>query len=95
MKNIIYYTFIVAFASLVSACSVVDLDPSNKYSKDYGYQSQANVELYLNSFYPMIYDFGQFGSNALGGAIPACLTDSPIFSNTEEWFLARETVILS
>lgn len=68
MKNIIYYTFIVAFASLVSACSVVDLDPSNKYSKDYGYQSQANVELYLNSFYPMIYDFGQFGSNALGGS---------------------------
>lgn len=49
-------------------CNAVDLDPNKQYDVSYGFKNTENVELYLNSFYPMIYDFGQFGSNALGGS---------------------------
>ena len=52
----------------ISACNVVDLDPNNKYDSSYGFKDQTNVELYLNSFYPIVGNFGQFGSNALGGS---------------------------
>lgn len=63
IRNII---FVFAAAVLVS-CSVVDLDPNDKYDTSYGFKDQTNVELYLNSFYKIIADYGQFGSNALGG----------------------------
>lgn len=52
---------------MVSACSSVDLCPTNQYDRSYGVSTAANTELYLNSFYPIIRNFGQFGSNALGG----------------------------
>lgn len=52
----------------LAGCNAVDLDPNKQYDVSYGFKNAANVELYLNSFYPMIYDFGQFGSNALGGS---------------------------
>lgn len=51
-----------------TACNVTDLDPNNKYDQAFGFKNQENVELYLNSFYPMTANFGQFGSNALGGS---------------------------
>ena len=51
-----------------AACNVTDLDPNNKYDSSFGFKDQNNVELYLNSFYPMTANFGQFGSNALGGS---------------------------
>lgn len=47
---------------------MTDLDPNNKYDSAFGFKDQTNVELYLNSFYPMTSNFGQFGSNALGGS---------------------------
>lgn len=58
---------ILILLPVLASCNVVELDPNNKYDASYGFKNQANTELYLNSFYPMVYDFGQFGSNALGG----------------------------
>ena len=68
MKKIIYTLVSVILLGGVAACNVTDLDPNNKYGMDYGFKDQANVELYLNSFYPITANFGQFGSNALGGS---------------------------
>ena len=68
MKKIIYTLVSVILLGGVAACNVTDLDPNNKYGMDYGFKNQANVELYLNSFYPITANFGQFGSNALGGS---------------------------
>ncbi len=58
----------VASVLVLAACDVVNIDPNNKYDTEYGFRNSKNTELYLNSFYPMIYDFGQFGKNALGGS---------------------------
>ena len=54
-------------AALLAGCSSVDLQPTNQYAQSYGVSTAANTELYLNSFYPIIRNFGQLGSNALGG----------------------------
>lgn len=53
--------------AVLAACSSVDLQPTNQYDQSYGVSTAANTELYLNSFYPIIRNFGQFGSYALGG----------------------------
>ena len=68
MKKTIYIILSVILLGGLSACNVVDIDPNNKYHSSYGFKDQTNVELYLNSFYPMTANFGQFGSNALGGS---------------------------
>lgn len=68
MKKSLYIILSVILFGTFTACNVVDLDPNNKYDSSFGFKDQANVELYLNSFYPMTGNFGQFGSNALGGS---------------------------
>ena len=68
MKNTLYVILSVILLGGISACNVVDLDPNNKYDISYAFSSEANAELYLNSFYPIVGNFGQFGSNALGGS---------------------------
>ena len=68
MKKTLYTIISVILLGGFTACNVTDLDPNNKYDASFGFKDQANVELYLNSFYPMTGNFGQFGSNALGGS---------------------------
>ena len=68
MKKTLYTIISVILLGGFTACNVTDLDPNNKYDSSFGFKDQANVELYLNSFYPMTGNFGQFGSNALGGS---------------------------
>ena len=58
---------IITATLLLAACSSVDLAPTNQYDRSYGVSNAANTELYLNSFYPIVRNFGQFGGNALGG----------------------------
>lgn len=67
MKRTTILILICALFGL-AGCNAVDLDPNKQYDVSYGFRDANNVELYLNSFYPMIQDFGQFGSNALGGS---------------------------
>ena len=71
MKKTLYTIISVILLGGFTACNVTDLDPNNKYDASFGFKDQANVELYLNSFYPMTCNFGQFGSNALGGSNPS------------------------
>ncbi len=54
-------------AVLLVSCQAVQIDPNTKYDVSYGFKNATNAKLYLNNFYEMIYDFGQFGSSALGG----------------------------
>ena len=53
---------------IASACNSVNLSPTDRYDKSYAFKNLENAELYLNYFYKEIYQFGQFGSNALGGS---------------------------
>lgn len=55
-------------ALITAACSSVDLSPTDRYDKSYAFKNTENAERYLNYFYKEIYQFGQFGSNALGGS---------------------------
>lgn len=52
---------------VLCACNALNLTPTDRYDKNYSFKDKTNVQLYLNSFYPMTYIYGQFGSNALGG----------------------------
>ena len=55
-------------ALIVAACSSVDLSPTDRYDKTFAFKNRENAERYLNYFYKEIYQFGQFGSHALGGS---------------------------
>ena len=67
--RILHTTLVTLTAAVILAgCSSVDLNPTNQYPREYGVSTAANTELYLNSMYPIIRNFGQFGSNALGGS---------------------------
>ena len=52
----------------ISACSSVDLDPTDMYDMAYAMKNETNADLYLNSFYSIAAQWGSFGSCALGGA---------------------------
>ncbi len=52
----------------LSACSSVDLEPSDRYDMSYAFKNRTNAELYLDYFYKEIYWFSPFGSCALGGS---------------------------
>ncbi len=67
MKKILNI-LIISSLSVLAGCNVVDLTPNNQYDQSYGFKTIQNADLYLNNFYPMVRDFGQFGSNALGGS---------------------------
>ncbi|MGM9788288.1 MAG: RagB/SusD family nutrient uptake outer membrane protein [Candidatus Cryptobacteroides sp.] len=65
-KNGIICTLSVLLS--ISACSSVDLDPTNMYDISYAMKNETNADLYLNSFYSIAAQWGSFGSCALGGA---------------------------
>lgn len=65
-KNGIICTLSVLLS--ISACSSVDLDPTDMYDMAYAMKNETNADLYLNSFYSIAAQWGSFGSCALGGA---------------------------
>ncbi len=73
-------TSIVVLLSLVtfySCLDVVNFDPTNRFTNEVAFSSNENVNLYLNSFYPIIAENGQFGSKSLGnnGSMSDALTE--------------------
>lgn len=50
MKKI-FYTFVASMLLGVTACDVLDVDPTNKYSEDTAYASVENMDLYVKNFY--------------------------------------------
>ena len=58
----------MAAVGVLSACSSVDLTPTDRYDLAYAMKNETNAQLYLNSFYSIGAQWGSFGSCALGGA---------------------------
>lgn len=69
MKKTINHIIIglLFIAGLNSCMDPVNFDPTNRYTSDLAFENDANVRLYLNSFYPILQSYSQFGGNALGG----------------------------
>lgn len=51
---------------LSSCLDVVDIKPRDTYMNTVAFKDESSVRLYLNSFYPALQTFSQFGSRALG-----------------------------
>lgn len=66
-KRKIKNSLIVVMALLLSSClDVIDIKPRDTYINTVAFKDENSVRLYLNSFYPMLRNFSQFGSKALG-----------------------------
>jgi starch-binding outer membrane protein, SusD/RagB family len=59
--------FVIAFAGLASCMDVVDFPPTDRYTSDLAFEDEENVRMYLNSFYPILQNYSQFGGLAMGG----------------------------
>jgi len=57
----------IAIFGFSSCLDVVEFDPTNRYTSKLAFDSEQNVKLYLNSFYPILQSYSQFGGAAMGG----------------------------
>lgn len=58
---------LVLIALKLSSClDVVDITPRDTYLNTVAFKDEKSVRLYLNSFYPTLRTFSQFGSKAMG-----------------------------
>jgi len=58
---------IALLTGMLSSClDVVDIAPRDTYLNSVAFKDESSVRLYLNSFYPVLRNFSQFGSKALG-----------------------------
>ncbi len=64
-RNVLFY---ILAAVMGTACSSVNLEPTDRYDISYAMKNVTNANLYLNSFYSIGAQWGSFGSCALGGA---------------------------
>lgn len=64
-KHILPIVLIAAFA-FSSCLEVIDIKPRDTYVNTVAFKDENSVRLYLNSFYPILRNFSQFGSKALG-----------------------------
>jgi starch-binding outer membrane protein, SusD/RagB family len=53
--------------SLTSCLDSIKIDPTDVYSNSVAFSSEKNAQLYLNSFYPILQNYSQFGGAAMGG----------------------------
>lgn len=67
MKRKYIGVFLCVIMGLYSCLDVVDYDPTNRYTSDLAFKDETTVRLYLNSFYPILQQYSQFGSYAMGG----------------------------
>lgn len=64
LTKILFFT-LISFS--LSAClDVVDIKPRDTYMNTVAFKDEKSVRLYLNSFYPVLQMYSQFGSKALG-----------------------------
>ncbi len=67
MKISIKILSTLVLTMLLSSClDVVDIKPRDTYMNTVAFKDEKSVRLYLNSFYPALQTFSQFGSRALG-----------------------------
>ncbi len=67
MKLLTKILFFTMISFSLSAClDVVDIKPRDTYMNTVAFKDEKSVRLYLNSFYPVLQMYSQFGSKALG-----------------------------
>ncbi len=67
MKFSIKIIFLLLILLNLTAClDVVDIKPRDTYMNTVAFKDENSVRLYLNSFYPVLQAYSQFGSKALG-----------------------------
>lgn len=64
-KHIVPIVLILTIA-FSSCLDVIDIKPRDTYVNTVAFKDENSVRLYLNSFYPMLRNFSQFGSKAMG-----------------------------
>lgn len=52
---------------LTSCLDSIKIEPTNVYSNSVAFKNEINAQLYLNSFYPILQNYSQFGGAAMGG----------------------------
>jgi starch-binding outer membrane protein, SusD/RagB family len=69
MKKYLVY-FIIISACFLTACDdFLTPDPTDKYPESVAFSSVEHTKLYVNSFYPILKDYGLFGGKYLGGCL--------------------------
>jgi len=67
MKKYLVYFIIIATCCLTACDDFLTPDPTDYYPASVAFSSVANTKLYVNSFYPILKDYGLFGSEYLSG----------------------------
>lgn len=78
MKNIIYYTIIILLFFTMNSCNdwLDNVKQTSTVSDDIIWDDEKTVDLYVNSFYSYLHDYGQFGDVQFGGNLTEGLTET-------------------
>ena len=78
MKNNILTVILFASLSLLAGCNgwLDDVRQTSKVTEDIVWENEASVDSYVNSFYVLLHDYGQFGTAQFQGSLTESLTDS-------------------
>lgn len=77
MKNkILYSIFIIGFLGVLSCTDFLDTHPKDRVSDKLIWQDAKRVNMYVNSFYPYIHDWGSFGSRQFANNLTEGLTET-------------------
>lgn len=66
LKKIQLFAMAIIVIGLSSCLDVVDISPRDTYLNTVAFKDERSVRLYLNSFYPTLRAYSQFGSRAMG-----------------------------
>ncbi|RIJ46123.1 RagB/SusD family nutrient uptake outer membrane protein [Maribellus luteus] len=75
-KHLIKIVFLLGIVSLVGCDEFLDTTPSDRISDKLAWESEANVQLYINGFYPYIDRYGSFGNSQFKGSLTEGLTET-------------------
>src|SRR5690606_13764380 len=77
MKNkIINAVLFLGFFGLFGCDDYLDTVPTDRISDKVVWENEANVELYVNAFYPYIDRYGNFGNSQFKGNLTEGLTET-------------------
>lgn len=77
MKNKIFgIALFLTVASLIGCDDFLDTTPTDRISDKVVWQSEANVTLYINGFYPYLDRYGNFGTSQFSGSLTEGLTET-------------------
>ncbi len=75
-KNLIKIVFLLGIVSLVGCDEFLDTTPTDRISDKLVWESESNVQMYINGFYPYIDRYGSFGNSQFSGSLTEGLTET-------------------